>query len=112
MSAKEQYKNGDARCQPGLGSRKVVLIGNWTAGLMELRTLFAIRVDELMLTLGCAIGINTLGNRVAVNAKGFRGVGNALFVTRESLLDVQLFEFFEGLIQKDAAIEHVFNNGF
>ncbi|HEV2904757.1 MAG TPA: hypothetical protein VGW32_06905 [Pyrinomonadaceae bacterium] len=79
---------------------------------MELRTLFAIRVDKLILALCRAVGINTLGNRVAVDAQGFGGVGNALFVSRESLLDVQLFEFFEGLIQKDAAIEHVFNNGF
>ena len=79
---------------------------------MELRTLFAVRVDELMFALCRAVGINPLGNRVAVDAKGFGGVGNALFVTRESLLDIQLFEFFEGLIQKDAAIEHVFNNGF
>ena len=81
-------------------------------GLMEFRTLFAVRVDELMLALGRAVGINTLGDGVAMDAQGFGGVGNALFVSRESLLDVQLFEFFEGLIQKDAAIEHVFNNGF
>ena len=79
---------------------------------MELRTLFAVRVDELMFALGRAVGINPLGNRVAVDAQGFGGVGNAPFVTRESLLDVELLEFFEGLIQKDAAIEHVFNNGF
>ena len=79
---------------------------------MELRTLFAIRVGELVLALCRAVGVNPLGNRVAVDAKGLGGVGNALFVTRESLLDVQLFKFFEGLIQKDAAIEHVFNNGF
>ena len=79
---------------------------------MELRTLFAVRVDELMFALGRAVGINPLGNRIAVDAKGFGGVGNALLVAHESLLDIQLFEFFEGLIQKDAAIEHVFNNGF
>ena len=79
---------------------------------MDLRTLFAVRVDELMFALCRAVGINPLGNRVAVDAKGFGGVGNALFVARESLLDIQLLEFVEGLIQKDAAIEHVFNNGF
>lgn len=83
-----------------------------TVELVELRTLLAIRVDELVLALCRPVGIYTLGNRVAVDAKGFSGVGNALFVTGESLLNVQLFEFFEGLIQKDAAIEHVFNNGF
>jgi hypothetical protein len=82
------------------------------AELVELRTLFAIRVDELMLALCRAVGIYTLGNSVAVDAQGLSGVGNALLVTHESLLDVELFEFFEGLIQKDAAIEHVFNNGF
>ena len=79
---------------------------------MELRTLFAVRIDELMLAFGRAVRVNPLGNRIAVNAKGFGGVGNALFVARESLLDIKLLEFFEGLIQKDAAIEHVFNNGF
>ena len=112
MSAKEQYKNGDARCQPSLANGNAVLVGLDCSELVDLRTLFAIRVDKLMLALGGAVGIDTLGNRVAVDAQGFRRVGNALFVAHEGLLDIQLLEFFEGLIQEDAAIEHVFNDSF
>ena len=82
------------------------------AELMELRTLFAVRVGEIVLALGRAVGIDALGNCVAVDSQGFGRVGNALLVAHESFLDVKLFEFFEGLIQKDAAIEHVFNQGF
>jgi hypothetical protein len=86
--------------------------GATTVELVQLRTLFAVRVHQLMFALCGAVRIDTLGNRVAVDAEGFSGVGNALFITRESLLDVQLFEFFEGLIQKNAAIQHLFNNSF
>ena len=83
-----------------------------TAELVGLRALLAVRVGKLMLALCCAVGIDPFGNRVAMDAQGFGGVRNALLVAHESLLNVQLFEFFEGLIQQDAAIEHVFNNGF
>ena len=79
---------------------------------MKLRAFFAIRIGEFVLALCGAVGIDALGNRVAVDTQGFGSVGNALFIAHESLLDIKLFEFFEGLIQKDAAIEHVFNNGF
>lgn len=41
-----------------------------------------------------------------MDAQRFRGVRNALFVSGKGLLNVKLFEFFEGFAQRDVAVEH------
>lgn len=79
---------------------------------MGLRALFPVGISQLMLALAGAIGIDALGYSVAVDAEGFGGVRNAFLVADEGLLNVELFEFLEGLVQKDVAVQHVFNNGF
>ena len=61
----------------------------------------------VVLALFSTIGINALGNRVAVDAEGFGGVGNALLVPSEGFLDVELFKLGNGLIKCDVAVEHV-----
>ena len=40
------------------------------------------------------------------------GVGNVLLVARERLLYIELFEFADGLFQKDVAFEHFVNEVF
>lgn len=82
------------------------------AALMRLAILADIEADVIVLSLFSAIRTDALRDCVAVNAKRFRGVRNALSVTREGLLDVELFKLFQGFIQKDVAIEHVFNDSF
>src|SRR5438874_5502864 len=37
---------------------------------------------------------------------------DALLISSEGLLDIKLFEFLERFIQKDMAVEHVFNHSF
>jgi hypothetical protein len=54
-----------------------------------------------------AVRIYSLRDRVAVDAEGFGGVGNALLVSVEGLLNVELFELGDGLIQCNVAVEHV-----
>jgi len=72
----------------------------------------AVGVGEMVLSFGGPVGIDALGNRIAVNPQRFGGVGDALLISRESLLNVEFFEFLECLIQKDVAVEHVFNDSF
>jgi len=47
-----------------------------------------------------------------MNTEGFSGVRNSFLMTREGLLDVELLELFQRFIQKDVAIEHVFDDSF
>ena len=37
---------------------------------------------------------------------------DALLISSEGLFDIKLFEFFERFIEKDMAVEHVFNHSF
>ena len=66
----------------------------------------------LMLAFLCAIRINALRNRVAMNAEGGGGVRDAFLVSRVSFLNVKLLELIESFIQKDVTVEHVFDYGF
>ena len=54
-----------------------------------------------------AIGIYAFRDRIAVDAEGFGGVGNALLVPGEGLLNVELLELGDGLIKCNVAVEHV-----
>lgn len=58
------------------------------------------------------VGIDAFGDCVAMDSERFGGVRDALLVPEEGFLNVQLFEFLEGLIQKDVAVQHVFDNCF
>lgn len=62
-----------------------------------------------MLSFGGAVGINSLGNRVAMDAQGFSGIGNPLFVSHKGLLNIEFFKLVQRFIQEDMAVEHVFN---
>jgi len=64
---------------------------------------------EVVLTFLRAVGVYPFGDGVAVDAEGFGRVGNALFVPREGFLDIQLFEFPQGFIQRDVTIKHFFD---
>lgn len=72
----------------------------------------AVRVTEMVFAFLSTIGIDPFGNRVAVNAEGFGGMRNAPLVPRVGFLNVELLELLERFIQKDVAVEHVFNDGF
>jgi len=62
-----------------------------------------------MLSFGRPVGIDAFGNRVAMDPKRFSGVGDALLVSHECFLNIELFELVERFIQEDVAVEHVFN---
>ena len=72
----------------------------------------AVRVSELVLSLLGPVGIDSLRNRVAMNAEGFGRVRNPFLVSGESFLNIELFKLVEGFIQKDVAVEHVFDYCF
>lgn len=55
---------------------------------------------------------DALGERVAMNAENGGGVRDVLFVPRHGFLDVELFEFAQGFIQKDVALEHFVDQAF
>jgi len=59
-----------------------------------------------------SIRIDSLGDGVAVDAEGVGGIGDALLVAREGLLNIQLFELVESLVQSDVTIEHLVDNSF
>jgi hypothetical protein len=59
-----------------------------------------------------AVGIDTLGDRVAMDAQGISRVRNAFLISGESFLNVKLFKLIERFIQKDVAVEHVFDYCF
>jgi hypothetical protein len=52
------------------------------------------------------------GEGVAMDAEHGGGIGKVLLVTRERLLYIELFEFFDGLFQQDVAFEHFVNEIF
>jgi hypothetical protein len=47
-----------------------------------------------------------------VYTEGRRGQGDALLISSEGLFNVKLLEFFEGFIEKDVPVEHVFDYSF
>ena len=76
------------------------------------RPLAAVRVSQVVLSLLSSVGIDSLGNRVAVDTEGFGRVRNAFPVSDESFLNVELFKLVERFIQKDVAVEHVLDYCF
>ena len=75
---------------------------------MYLRPLAAVFVSQIVLAFLGPVRIDPLGNGVAVDAEGLGRVRNALLVSGESFLNVELFKLVERLIQEDVAVEHVF----
>src|SRR5215211_4097134 len=59
-----------------------------------------------------AVAGDALGERVAVDAERGGRAREVLFVAGERLLDVELFELFEGLVEHDLAVEHLVYQGF
>jgi len=56
-----------------------------------------------------SVGMNALGDRVAVNAERDSGMRDVFVVAHKRLFNVKLFEFCQGLIEHDVAIEHFVN---
>ena len=59
-----------------------------------------------------AVGIDALGDGVAVDAEGFSGVRNALLIPGEGLLNIELLEFRDGLIKGNVAVQHIVDHCF
>ncbi len=59
-----------------------------------------------------AVRIDPFRDSVTVDAESSRRVRNSHLVSAVSFLNVELFEFFQGFIEHDLAIKHVFNNSF
>jgi len=78
---------------------------------MNIATAMVSSVSVVLAFLG-AVGIYPLGDRVAVDAEGFGGVGNTLLIAGEGFLNVELLEFGDSLIKRDVAIKHLFDNSF
>jgi hypothetical protein len=55
---------------------------------------------------------DALGEGVAVDAEDGGGVGDVLFVAREGLLYIELFELAHRFVQKDVALQHFVYQGF
>jgi len=47
-----------------------------------------------------------------MDAEGVGSSGDALFVAREGLLNVKLFELLQSFVQPDVAIQHFFDHSF
>ena len=77
--------------------------------MKSIRALATIPVGQVVLAFLGPVRIDSLGNRVAVDAQGFGRVRNAFLVADESFLNVKLFKLVERFIQKDVAVEHVFD---
>ncbi len=58
------------------------------------------------------IRIDSLRDCVAVDAERVGGIGDALLVAREGLLNIQLFELLQSFVEHDVSIEHLFDNCF
>ena len=56
-----------------------------------------------------AVGMYALGDGVAVDAERDSGLRDVFVVARKRLFNVKLFEFCQGLIEHDVAIEHFVN---
>ena len=76
------------------------------------RPFAAVRIGEVVLPLLSAVRIDTFGNRVPVDTEGFCRVRNAFLVSDESLLNIEFFKLVERFIQKDVAIQHIFDYCF
>ena len=59
-----------------------------------------------------SIRIDPLGDGVSMDAEGVGGIGDALFVAREGLLNVQLFELLQSFVEHDVTIQHFFDHSF
>jgi len=59
-----------------------------------------------------AIGIDSFGNCIAVDAESVGGVCDALSISRESFLNIELFEFCQSLVQHYPAIQHIIDHCF
>jgi len=55
---------------------------------------------------------NPFGDSISVNSEDPGSFGKMLFVSGESFLNVELFEFAQGLGEQDLTIQHFFNQGF
>jgi len=62
-----------------------------------------------MLSFRGAVRIDTLGNRVPMDTEGFGRVRDAFLVSDEGFLNIEFFKLVERFIQKDVAVQHVFN---
>ncbi len=47
-----------------------------------------------------------------MDAEGVGGIGDALFVAREGLLNVQLLELPQSFVQHDVTVQHFFDHSF
>jgi len=47
-----------------------------------------------------------------VDAERVSGISDALFVAREGLLNVQLFELLQSFVEPDVTIQHFFDHSF
>ena len=76
--------------------------------------------EFLMICVFCAflwrflllVSGDAFGERVAMDTEDGGGVGDVLLVPRQGFLDVELFEFAQGFIQKDVALEHFVDQAF
>ena len=90
-------------------------VQTWTAlaGLQPVRELLLIcAFGAFLWGFLLMVSGNALGKRVAVDAEDGGGVGDVLLVPRQGFLDVELFEFAQGFIQKDVALEHFVDQAF
>ena len=74
--------------------------------LVVTATAMVSRVRVVLAFFG-AVGIYAFRDGVAVDSEGFGSVGNALLVTGEGFLNVELLELGNGLIKGNVAVEHV-----
>ena len=89
------------------------------AEAQTLASLPAVR-EFLMICAFCAflwrflilVSGDPLGEGVAMDAEDGSGVRDMLLVPRHGFLDVKLFEFAQGFIQKDVALEHFVDQAF
>jgi hypothetical protein len=47
-----------------------------------------------------------------MDAEGVGSIGDALFVAREGLLNVKLFELLQSFVEPDVTIQHFFDHSF
>ena len=75
----------------------------------SVRPFAAVCIGEVVLPLLSAVRIDPLGNRVPMDTEGFSRVRDAFLVSDEGFLNIEFFKLVERFIQKDVAVEHVFN---
>ena len=57
-----------------------------------------------------AVRIDPLGDSVPMDAESSGGVRNSLLVPAVRLLNVKLLKFFQGFIEHDVTIKHIFDH--